>query len=128
MDSILAPALMPMSGLTDPTTLSERTQDIEAAAKGFEGIFASLVVKQLRETLQPDSLFGSDRGDVLGGLFDQFMGQHLAQTGCLGIGEMVRKQLTRGRANHERTNGSTQHPGAALPGADRARISVSHRA
>jgi flagellar protein FlgJ len=103
MDSILAPTLMPLSPLTDPASVADRTRDIDAAGQGFEAIFASLVIKQLRETLQPDSLFGGDRGDVLGGLFDHYMGQHLAQTGALGIGTLVRQQLSRARANNERT-------------------------
>jgi Rod binding domain-containing protein len=128
MDNIVARTLMPMTGLTDPPTIAGRTQDIETAAQGFEAIFASLVIKQLRETLQPDSLFGQDRGDVFGGLFDHYMGQHLAQSGALGIGALVRQQLTRTRANHADPAGPTQQPGAAMPGTDRARNGVSHRA
>ena len=30
-------------------------------------MFASLLVKQMRQTLEPDSLFGQNGGDVLGG-------------------------------------------------------------
>lgn len=74
---------------------------IEQVAKGFEGLFASLLIKQMRQTLEPDSMFGDDKSDILGGLFDTVMGEHLGQTGALGIANMVRHQLTqplRGRA------------------------------
>ena len=67
---------------------------IAAVAQGFEGIFASMMIKQMRQSLEPDGLFGKDHGDVLGGLFDLFMGQHMAQSGGFGIGQMIKQQLT----------------------------------
>lgn len=67
---------------------------VEQAANGFESMFASMLIKQMRQTLEPDTLFGKDSGDVLGGLFDSFMGQHLAQAGGLGIAALVRQQLS----------------------------------
>src|SRR4051812_5028117 len=69
-------------------------RNVEVVAKGFESMFFSQLCKQMRETLEPNTLFGSDQGDVLGGLFDQFLGEHMAQGGSLGIAAMVRKQLT----------------------------------
>ncbi len=85
---------------------------IEQVATGLESMFFSMLCKQMRETLEPGILFGGDQGDVFGGLFDQFMGEHMAQGGSLGIAAMVRKQLT-AQATHE------QHParpvGPALP-------------
>lgn len=62
-------------------------------ARGFEGMFAALLVKQMWQGLEPGSLFGEDRGDVLGGLFDQYMGQHLATAGGLGIAALIRQNL-----------------------------------
>jgi len=32
----------------------------------------------MRQTLEPDTMFPGDHGDILGGLFDLFLGQHLA--------------------------------------------------
>jgi Rod binding domain-containing protein len=92
-----------------PTRDGDRRQ-IEQVAKGLESMFFSILCKEMRETLEPGTLFGGDQGDVLGGLFDQFMGEHLAQGGSLGIAAMVRKQLT-AQAHHE------QHPAkpAAAP-------------
>ena len=87
-------------------------KSIEKVAKGFESMFFSLLCKEMRETLEPGTLFGGDQGDVLGGMFDQFLGEHLAQGGALGIAAMVRKQLT-AQKPHE------QHPGKLSPAAGR---------
>ena len=72
----------------DPQTAAHVAQD-------FEGVFASLVLKEMRKTLEPGSLFGEDSGDVYGGLFDTFLGQHLTQSGGFGLTRMVQESLQR---------------------------------
>ena len=37
---------------------------------------------------------GSSVNDIMGGLFDLYLGQHLAQGGGFGIAQMVKQQLT----------------------------------
>jgi Rod binding domain-containing protein len=68
-------------------------RSIDSVANGFETMFLSLLLKEMRSTLEPDSLFPGDQGDVYGSLFDSFMSQHLAQGGGLGIGALVKRQL-----------------------------------
>src|SRR5690349_20912415 len=85
----------------------------EAVAKGFESIFFALICKQMRETLEPGTMFGEDQGDVMGGLFDQFMGDHLAQAGSLGIAAMVRKQLAKTNQEQHHDPHSIRCPRAA---------------
>jgi len=87
------------------------SRDIEKVARGFETMFFALLCKQMRETLEPNTLFGKDAGDVWGGLFDQFMGDHMAQSGALGIAAMIRKQLN-AQHNHEQ---HPAHPAAGRP-------------
>jgi Rod binding domain-containing protein len=66
------------------------------AGQAFESMFASILIKQMRQTLgQGQGLFGHDPTDVLGGLFDHFIGQHIAQKGSLGIADMIQKHLDR---------------------------------
>jgi flagellar protein FlgJ len=89
--------------MTAATSRDGDPRRVEVVAKGFESVFLSMLVKEMRQTLDPDTLFGSDQGDVLGGLFDQFMGEHLAPAGSLGIAALVRQQLTP-KHTHE------QHP------------------
>jgi peptidoglycan hydrolase FlgJ len=101
-------AVSPMSSMPlmppaiDVTAAADRApprdaRAVDSAATGFESLFASMLLKEMRRTLQEGSLFGDDKGDVLGGLFDHFLGEHLAQAGALGIGAMVKNQwLARG--------------------------------
>jgi flagellar protein FlgJ len=69
---------------------------IDKVANGFETMFLSMLLKEMRQTLEAGSMFAEDTGDVLGGLFDMFMSQHLAKQAPLGIGQMVRRQLSTG--------------------------------
>jgi Rod binding domain-containing protein len=59
--------------------------DPQKAAKDFESVFTSMILKEMRQTLEPN--------DVFGGLFDQFMGQHLAESGGIGLAKMVHGAL-----------------------------------
>lgn len=66
---------------------------IDRVATSFESMFASLLVKQMRQTLDEGGLFGQDTSDIQGGLFDLYLGQHMAQAGGLGIAAMIKRQL-----------------------------------
>jgi Rod binding domain-containing protein len=97
------------------TAVTSRNGDprrVEEVARGLESVFFSMLCKEMRDTLEPGTMFGEDPGDVFGGLFDQFLGEHLAQGGSLGIAAMVRKQLT-AQNTHE------QHPQQSAPAAGR---------
>ena len=67
--------------------------DQEKAAKDFESVFTSMLLKEMRKTLEPTSLFGEDSSDIYGGLFDQFMGQHVADAGGIGIAKVVLESM-----------------------------------
>ena len=62
-------------------------------AKDFEGVFASLLLKEMRKTLEPGTLFGEDSGDVYGGMFDLYLGQQMTQSGGFGLAKMIRESL-----------------------------------
>ena len=66
---------------------------LKDAAQGFESVFLSMLLKEMRQTLGPGSLFGNDSSDIYGGLFDQFMAQHLAQGKGMGLAQSLMKQL-----------------------------------
>ena len=92
-----SPAAIPMQqsylgGL--PATPAVRPgQSMESAAKGFEETFLAQLVKEMRQTLEPETLFGHDGGDVFGGMFDQFMAKHLTQAGGVGLAASLKHQL-----------------------------------
>jgi len=82
----------------DPNLLSSQLRSpnghtIDAVANNFESMFLSMMLKEMRQTLDQGGFFGDDTGDVYGGLFDLYLGQHLAQAGGIGIGAMVKHQL-----------------------------------
>jgi Rod binding domain-containing protein len=72
-----------------------KTSDNEAArvAEDFESVFASLMLKEMRKTLEPGAMFGEDSGDVYGGLFDLYLGQQMSQSGGFGLAKMVSKAI-----------------------------------
>lgn len=78
---------------------TEETSDRARVAQQFEGILVSLLLKEMRQTLGKEGLFGSDTSDIYGGLFDQFMGQHLAQSGGLGISKLVGAYIDASKTN-----------------------------
>ena len=61
------------------------TASPDAVARQVEGLFASLLLKEMRGNGREGGLFGGDSSDVLGGMFDQYMGQAIADAGGLGL-------------------------------------------
>jgi Rod binding domain-containing protein len=78
-----------MTGAMD----GQHKPSLKDAAQGFESVFLSMLLKEMRQTLGPGSLFGNDSSDIYGGLFDQFMAQHLAQGKGMGLAQALMKQL-----------------------------------
>jgi len=50
----------------------------------------SMMIKQLRESGSGEGLFPGDASDTYGGMFDSFMGDHLAQSSETGLEELFR--------------------------------------
>lgn len=79
-------------------------------ARDLEATFLGLLLKEMRQTLEPDGgLFAGDSGDVHGGLFDLFMGQHLASAGGVGLAAAITRYLPNSHADAVR-------PPALVPG------------
>ena len=108
---MIGPTLAFGSELSAPLSLPGSALDgrgkpsLKDAAQGFESVFLSMLLKEMRKTLEPGSLFGHDSGDVYGGLFDQFMSQHLAQGKGMGLAQSLLKQL-----EPKATHGATHSP------------------
>ena len=67
----------------------------EQVGMEFESVFVSLMLKEMRNTLDSGEggLFGSEQSDTFGGMFDQFMGQHLAEASPFGIADAIKSYL-----------------------------------
>lgn len=63
------------------------------AAQDFEGMLVSILLKQMRQTIGGDGLFAGENSDAYGGLFDLYMGEHIARSGGLGIAGMIEAYL-----------------------------------
>jgi flagellar protein FlgJ len=96
---ISSPAILPSN--SSPATFDSNS-DARRVFRDLEANFLSMLLKEMRQTFEPDGgLFPGDTGDVQGGLFDLFMGQHLAAAGGFGLAAALDRQLrTPSHADH----------------------------
>ena len=97
---------------------SEESEKVQKVIEEFEGVFMSMMIKQLRETNNGEGFFPGDHSDTYGGMFDMFMGQHLArgsQTGLESLFESAtaKNQLadyaTQGQMSSRRSKGIEEY-------------------
>lgn len=87
------------SALIDPSLLQSAgspefgQRSTAAAAREFESLLASLLVKTMRESMSEEGLFAGDPSGTYGSLFDRYMGQHLAQNSGLGVARALEAYL-----------------------------------
>lgn len=79
-------------------------QRIEKVGQDFEALFFSMMLKEMRNSVSSEEgggMFAGEGSDTYGGMFDTFIGNHMATTGQLGLADMVTKSLAArfGRAN-----------------------------
>lgn len=79
------------SGISAPSLDATGTQDV---GKQFESLFVSMLLKEMRQSSSEDGMFAGDSADVYGGLFDTFLGQHIASQSTLGIADLVNQQIS----------------------------------
>lgn len=104
--SSLANMMSVTSGLLDRAKAAAETAAArnDAAAKDdaatnakvaseFEGMLVSILLKQMRQTIGGDGLFAGEKSDTYGGLFDLYMGDHIAQSGGMGIASIIEAYL-----------------------------------
>jgi peptidoglycan hydrolase FlgJ len=77
-------------------------------ASEFEAMFLSLLLKEMRQALEPGGLFPGDTGDVQGGLFDLYMSKHLADGGGVGLAAALERQI------HQDATANVLRPTASL--------------
>ena len=94
---------------------------LKGATKQFEAYFMQTMLKSMRDTLSQDSMFDSDQTRFYTSMFDQQLGQNLADTGSLGLARMLESQLSRGLPESSAAGvpGKLPVEGSSLPvGAD----------
>lgn len=92
MMNTLPPITLPTDISTaDPMVM--RPGKEKDVAQQLEAVFISMLIKEMRTAGSEEGLFAGDSSDTLGGLFDQFMGEHIAAAGGLGMSRILDKQL-----------------------------------
>lgn len=71
-------------------TDSEKSARAAGAIEKFEGLFMSMMIKQMRQSESGGGLFPGDASDTYGGLFDMFMGDYLAAGSRTGLENLFR--------------------------------------
>lgn len=78
------------------TTLDDNTrQRLQRVTKEFESLLVGYMLKSMRSGTDTNGMFGdSYGGDVLDGLFDSQMAQHVSRNSSLGLAEMLYRRIT----------------------------------
>lgn len=77
--------------------IMDPVQQEEKLLKQFESVMLSMVLKQMRQTgTGEEGLFPGDSSDTLGGMFDMYLGEHLAESGGFGLMDAFRGKLLSG--------------------------------
>ncbi|QDU40237.1 Peptidoglycan hydrolase FlgJ [Maioricimonas rarisocia] len=89
------------------------------AAREFEGMLTSMLLKQMRQTISGEGLFPGDSSDTYGGMFDMYLGDFIARNGGLGLAEQIESTL---RAQMSAAEAATAYADAAVNAADGAPV------
>ncbi len=82
-------ALDAVTGLRAARLKADAQRSPEEAAGRFEALLGGMLVKEMRKAL-PDGFFGQGTGsDVYGGWLDEHLGKALAETGSLGLRDVL---------------------------------------
>lgn len=70
---------------------NQSREKLESVGTDFESVFMSMMIKEMRNSLD-GGFFGEESSDTYGGMFDLFIGKHLAESRPLGIANMMLDQ------------------------------------
>lgn len=70
-------------------------QALREAAKQFESLFTSMVLKSMQQANFKDPLFGSDQGDLYQEMYDDQLASVMSRGKGLGLADMLVQQLAR---------------------------------
>lgn len=80
---------------------SKSPEAIKEVAKQFESIFLSRVLKTMRQAKLSDGILDSDQSQFYSDMYDQQLALHLSGDSGTGLAEMIAKQLSPEKDNHE---------------------------
>jgi Rod binding domain-containing protein len=94
-----------------PSSISAQNMaKIDAAAKEFEAVFISEMMKPMFEGIKTDGMFGGGKGEeVFRGFMIQEYGKRISQTGKLGVANSIKSAMI--RMQEEAQNGGRSFDG-----------------
>ncbi|WP_437227756.1 rod-binding protein [Planctomicrobium sp. SH661] len=101
----IGPATLPTAHI-NPSLNTDHLSDLhgrkpEDLAQQFEGIFISMLVKEMRQSAAgEEGMFPGDGSDTYGGIFDMYMGQHIAEQGGLGMSAQIAAAIQKQSGSH----------------------------
>lgn len=109
-------------GKSGATVTNKAVARVKDMAGEMEATFLSMLLKEMRQTLdegEGGGLFPGDSGDVQGGLFDLYLGRHLADAGGIGLAASLVRQMQAAEAAVKPVTKTDAHtPVAVTPGRD----------
>lgn len=88
-----------------------KIQDIDKAAKDFEGMFVSEMLKPIFDSLSVNPVFGGGHGEeVMRSLMVQEYGKQIAQRGQFGLAASVKDALLKAQENATGDQSGAQQP------------------
>jgi flagellar protein FlgJ len=98
MDSLKGHVYNDLGGLQQLKAVSaERPQEaLQEAARQFEALFVTMMVKAMRDTLPQDGLFSSSSMQTYQEMADQQLALDLSRRGGLGMADLIARQLSAG--------------------------------
>jgi peptidoglycan hydrolase FlgJ len=88
--------ILPVLKLHAPKLPSgESPEQIKEASIGFEAILLKQMIHSMRSTVTEGGLFPKSAGhDIIDDLMDEQLAQHLAESGTLGLADMIAQHVT----------------------------------
>ena len=86
---------------------SNSPQALREAAKQFESLFTSMMLKSMQQANFKDPLFGSDQGDLYQDMYDDQIAAVMSKGKGLGLADMLTQQL-----RHEGAGGASSPSGS----------------
>ena len=91
-------------------------QALREAARQFESLFTSMMLKSMQEANFKDPLFGSDQGDLYQDMYDDQLAAVMSRGKGLGLADMLVQQLRREGAGAADSPGGSDPAGGTAPG------------
>ena len=103
-------------------------QALREAARQFESLFTSMMLKSMQQANFKDPLFGSDQGDLYQDMYDDQIAAVMSKGKGLGLADMLVQQLAREGAGASDSSNASNPASSATRGVPAATSNVGSRA